>query len=110
MNKTILDSVFQPSRRTFLRGTAAASALALTPRADTLAEDAPGNLPAAFAGLKPLGSRVHPIQADEFHERLMHAQKLMSAPGSKYDALFFAPGSFLYYFTGIRWGMSERLL
>jgi Xaa-Pro dipeptidase len=110
MNKTILDSVFQPSRRNFLRGTAAASALALTPRADTLAEDAPGNLPAAFAGLKPLGSRVHPIQADEFHERLMHAQKLMSAPGSKFDALFFAPGTSLYYFTGIRWGMSERLL
>jgi Xaa-Pro dipeptidase len=110
MNKTILDSVFQPSRRNFLRGTAAASALALTPRADTLAEDAPGNLPAAFAGLKPLGLRDHPIQADEFHERLMHAQKLMSAPGSKFDALFFAPGTSLYYFTGIRWGMSERLL
>jgi Xaa-Pro dipeptidase len=27
-----------------------------------------------------------------------------------YDALFFAPGSSLYYFTGIRWGLSERLL
>jgi Xaa-Pro dipeptidase len=28
----------------------------------------------------------------------------------KYDALFVAPGTSLYYFTGIRWGMSERLL
>lgn len=27
-----------------------------------------------------------------------------------YDALFFAPGTSLYYFTGIRWGLSERLL
>jgi Xaa-Pro dipeptidase len=110
MNKTILDSVFQLSRRNFLRGTAAASALAFTPRADIAADDTPGNLPAAFAGLKPLGSRVHPIQAEEFHGRLMDAQKLMSAPGSKFDALFFAPGTSLYYFTGIRWGMSERLL
>jgi Xaa-Pro dipeptidase len=28
----------------------------------------------------------------------------------KYDALFLAPGTSLYYFTGIRWGLSERLL
>ena len=27
-----------------------------------------------------------------------------------YDALFLAPGSSLYYFTGIHWGLSERLL
>jgi Xaa-Pro dipeptidase len=110
MMKTILDAISRPSRRNFLRSTAAASALALTPRAARMAGDAAADLPAPFAGLKPLGSRVHPIQADEFHERLMRAQKLMSAPGSKYDALFFAPGTSLYYFTGIRWGMSERLL
>jgi Xaa-Pro dipeptidase len=29
---------------------------------------------------------------------------------AKYDALFFAPGTSLYYFTGIRWGLSERLV
>jgi Xaa-Pro dipeptidase len=29
---------------------------------------------------------------------------------AKYDALFIAPGTSLYYFTGIRWGLSERLL
>src|SRR3989440_10175402 len=39
----------------------------------------------------------------------------MAASGSpsqaaKYDALFFAPGTSLYYFTGIRWGLSERLV
>jgi len=31
-------------------------------------------------------------------------------PSAKYDALFFTPGTSLYYFTGIRWGLSERLL
>jgi Xaa-Pro dipeptidase len=33
-----------------------------------------------------------------------------STEAAHYDALFFAPGSSLYYFTGIRWGLSERLL
>ncbi len=71
---------------------------------------AEGALPLAFSALKPLGSRVHPIATAEFHERLLGAQKLMSEVAPKYDALFFAPGTSLYYFTGIRWGMSERLL
>jgi Xaa-Pro dipeptidase len=60
--------------------------------------------------LKPLGSRVRPITADEFHERLNRAQQLMSELKPNFDALFFAPGTSLYYFTGIRWGLSERLL
>lgn len=67
-------------------------------------------LPEAFSALKPLGSRVHPITAEEYHGRLQHAQKLMSELSPKYDALFVAPGTSLYYFTGIRWGTSERLL
>ena len=29
---------------------------------------------------------------------------------ARYDALFLAPGTSIYYFTGIRWGLSERLL
>ena len=107
------------SRRRFLQGTAAASALLLNPNhgiAGTAGDDA---LPSAFSNLKPLGSRVHPISAEEIRGRLDHAQKLMAeppalAPGqtspAKYAGLFFAPGTSLYYFTGIRWGLSERLL
>jgi Xaa-Pro aminopeptidase len=78
--------------------------------ANAAAGDGPDSLPPAFSGLKPLGPRVHPITADEFHERLMHAQKLMTALAPKFDALFFAPGTSLYYFTGVHWGVSERLL
>jgi Xaa-Pro dipeptidase len=110
MHKPTLEPVFQPSRRDFMKSAAGASALALAPRAGAVPENAIDELPAAFAGLKPLGSRVHPIQVGEFHERLMHAQKLMSELTPKYDALFLAPGTSLYYFTGIRWGVSERLL
>ena len=113
------DSFFTPSRRRFLRGTAAASALLLDPHLSVDEHPRDEALPAAFGSLKPLGSRVHPISAEEFSARIDHTQKLMTEPPAlaagqsspaKFDALFFAPGTSLYYFTGIRWGLSERLL
>ncbi len=110
MHKTTLNTIFQASRRKFLKRTAAASVLGMMPPAGSCPEDATGALPEAFSGLKPLGSRVHPITADEYRARLQHAQELMNERAPKYDALFVAPGTSLYYFTGIRWGMSERLL
>ena len=108
-----------PSRRRFLQGTAAASigALALAPHSP--AQACADALPPAFSSLKPLGSRVRPITAEEFAQRIQRAQQLMAgstsspalaAPVPKYDALFLASGTSLYYFTGIRWGLSERLL
>jgi Xaa-Pro dipeptidase len=110
MRKPNLSSEIQQSRREFLKGTAAASALAITPQNTVRPAAGAESLPEAFSGLKPLGSRVHPITAEEYRERLQHAQKLMSELAPKNDALFVAPGTSLYYFTGIRWGMSERLL
>ncbi len=110
MNKLNQNHRYQPSRRQLFIGAAAASALALTPAARVADASEPGGLPPAFARLKPLGERVHPVTADEFHERLLRAQKLMAESSPKYDALFVAPGTSLYYFTGIRWGGSERLL
>lgn len=67
-------------------------------------------LPPAFASLKPLGARVKPITAEEFRGRIAHAQKLMASANPKLDALFFGPGAGQYYFSGIRWGLSERLM
>jgi Xaa-Pro dipeptidase len=123
MHKLTLTPRSNASRRHFLKGTAMASALALARPVNAIAgnaylgaapeamlEDASGALPAAFSTLKPLGSRVHPITAEEFRGRLLHAQKVMAESAPKYDALFVAPGTSLYYFTGIRWGISERLL
>lgn len=110
MHKPNLNREVQQSRREFLKGTAAASALAITPQNAGRSAAAPESLPEAFSRLKPLGSRVHPVTADEYRARLQHAQALMSELAPKYDALFVAPGTSLYYFTGIRWGMSERLL
>jgi Xaa-Pro dipeptidase len=110
MDKQTSYAVQHPSRRQFLKSAATASALAMAPRAKAMGDGPPGALPEAFANLKPLGARIHPITAEEYHERLLHAQKLMAELAPKYDALFVAPGTSLYYFTGIRWGMSERLL
>src|SRR5467141_2526886 len=111
-----------PSRRRFFQSVAATSGFALA-RKLRLSPEGPIDvepLPAPFSALKPLGDRVRPITPDEFRQRIEHAQRLMAdappapsgspSPATKYDALFFAPGSSLYYFTGIRWGSSERLL
>src|SRR5260370_17293207 len=84
MQKSTSDSLFELSRRRFLKSTAAASAWALAPRASGTPEDAPTKLPPAFSSLKPLGSRVHPITAEEFRERLLHPQKLMTGPQPQY--------------------------
>src|SRR5260370_22756145 len=88
MHKPTQDSFIQPdaSRRNFLRDTALASALVMTRPVDAISgavpkampEDGSSALPPAFSALKPLGARVHPIAAEEYHERLLHAQKLMS--------------------------------
>src|SRR5260370_14464168 len=114
MHKPILESRSNESRRHFLKGTAIFSALALARRAEgtstAMHEDGSGALPPAFSELKSLGTPGYPITADEFPERLLHAQKLIIELTPKYDALFVTPGTSLYYFTGIRWGGSERLL
>jgi Xaa-Pro dipeptidase len=114
------------SRRRFLQQTIAATSLGALARPDLLHTQAQSHslaaaLPAAFDSLAPLDSRVRAITPAEFGERIAHAQQLMadpksqaadasSTPPQKYDALFFAPGTSLYYFTGAHWGLSERLL
>ncbi len=111
MRKQNQERSYRTSRRQVLIGAAAASVLGLTPVARASKEEGVSEaLPKAFDGLKPLGGRVRPITADEFHGRMLQAQKLMSEQAPKYDALFIAPGTSLYYFTGMRWGISERLL
>src|SRR5216684_3925926 len=111
----------KPSRRQFFQAAGVLSAAALAPKIPGAADSGDGStLPPAFSALKALGDRVHPITPDEFHQRIEHAQHLMAdatpAPSgspsqtAKYEALFFAPGTSLYYFTGIRWGLSERLV
>src|SRR5262249_45327286 len=105
-------SSFAPeqSRRAFLQsaGLGAAGSLALV--SPVSAQENVTQLPGAFSTLKPLGSRARPISNEEFRSRLVRAQQLMGDSSPKFDAVFVAPGTSLYYFTGIRWWPSERLL
>ena len=107
MNSDEKPATHEVSRRNFLFSTAAASAITLAApsRATTYAQ-----IPTSFSTLQPLGDRVSPITPDEFHARLLRAQELMGHLNPKFDALFIGPGTSLYYFTGIRWHLSERLL
>jgi Xaa-Pro dipeptidase len=100
------------SRRSWLQ----AGALALTAPAWTALpplsaeERAAGDpLPPAFDSLRPLGDRVRPIDTEEFRGRIASAQRLLRDARPALDALLLTAGSSLYYFTGIRWRLSERL-
>jgi Xaa-Pro dipeptidase len=95
------------SRRNFLFSTAAASAISVAVPSGATAY---AQTPTSFSTLQSLGDRVHPITPNEFHGRLQRAQELMGQLNPKFDALFIGPGTSLFYFTGIRWHLSERLL
>src|SRR6478609_11341874 len=85
-------------RRHFL-GTAALTGLATTLPASVLAVDT--------AGLPNLAAKAVPIGKAERMARIAKAKELMVA--NDIGALLIEPGSSLIYFTGVRWGRSERL-
>jgi Xaa-Pro dipeptidase len=87
------------SRRDLVR---AAAALPLVGVAATLRAAEPD-----LGELKDLTAGAEPIGAEERHERIVRAQRLMRE--HDIDAVLIEPGSSLLYFTGVRWGRSERL-
>jgi Xaa-Pro dipeptidase len=75
------------------------------------AEGAPSAaLPPSVAALTSMRDRARPISADERRARIEHARRLMAdQKEGRIDALVLTAGTSLTYFTGIRWGASERL-
>ncbi len=63
--------------------------------------------PASIAALEPHPETPVPISVDERRARVEKARRLMSEHGI--DALLMTGGTSLVYFTGVRWGLSERL-
>jgi Xaa-Pro dipeptidase len=101
-------------RRTFIQtGTAAGLGIGVagcrnpseTAQAQAPAPAASGVHP-AIAALKPMTAGVTPITRDERAARVQKAQQLMAA--NKIGAILLEGGSSMFYFTGIRWGLSER--
>jgi Xaa-Pro dipeptidase len=88
-------------RRDFLTQSAAvAGVAALGPRL------AGGQSVDPVASLKPLSPPVPPITDDERLARIEKARALMRANGMA--AMFLEGGSSMFYYTGVRWGNSER--
>lgn len=69
-------------------------------------KDASSDLPAVIRALKPMTAGVVPISEDERKARIAKAQTLMGE--QKIDAIFMEGTTSCFYYTGMRWGQSER--
>jgi Xaa-Pro aminopeptidase len=109
------------SRRKFLRwsagagiGAAATACTANAPQAQGATDrpgggsgaPLPGDIPASIRALKPMTSGIVPITIDDRRTRIEKARRLMA--DNRIDAILLEGGSSLFYFTGVRWGLSER--
>jgi len=61
-----------------------------------------------LAGLKPMTGGISPITVEERQGRIEKARALMAE--SDIAAMYLEAGSSLFYFTGVRWGRSERMM
>ena len=62
----------------------------------------------AIDGLVDMTGDVQPIQTSEFKHRLQRLQQETRSRGG--DAVYLHAGTNLYYFTGLRWHPSERMV
>ena len=90
-------------RRTFFERTAALTGAAMIGGATNTELAAAQS--SVLASLKPLPP-VPPISDDERRARIDKARRLMAE--QKVDAIFLEGGTSMFYFTGVRWGNSER--
>jgi Xaa-Pro dipeptidase len=97
------------SRRAFLGLTTAAAGWSVmrlsAERARAGIEPSP--LPPSIAALTSMRDRARPITNEERSARIEKARRLMAE--HQLDAIVLAGGTSLLYFTGMRWGSSERL-
>ena len=63
-------------------------------------------LPRSIRDLMPAKEGIIPITVEERKQRIQHAQAMMDR--EKIDAIFLEGTTSCYYFTGMRWGQSER--
>jgi len=88
-------------RREFLRLSAGLGGAAL------LEMESAAQTSDAIRQLRPMTDGVTPISDNERLARIEKAQKLMIE--NRIDAIYLESGSSLFYYTGVRWGNSERM-
>lgn len=96
------------SRRTFLAATGAGIAGASVGLSGIVSAQSDSDLPPAIKALVSMRPQATPITVEERRARIEKARRLMRENGI--DALLLTGGTSMEYFTGIRWGLSERLL
>jgi len=95
-------------RRNFLRAsTGAALVSSLGARRALVEAASEWRAPESIRVLKPMTDGIVPISDDERSARIEKARRLMVE--NKIAALYLEPGSSLFYYTGVRWGTSERM-
>jgi Xaa-Pro dipeptidase len=72
---------------------------------DAAIAEAQGAAP-SLASLRPIEPPVLPITDDERRARIEKARRLMTENGI--SAIFLEGGTSMFYYTGVRWGNSER--
>ena len=65
------------------------------------------NVPEPISKLRRMTDGIVPITLDERRARIEKARQLMKQHGI--DAIYVEPGSSMFYYTGMRWGTSERM-
>ena len=58
--------------------------------------------------IKSIGNNIGPIQKEEFQERIQKASRLLKE--QEVAALYVHAGTNLFYFTGMQWSSSERMV
>jgi Xaa-Pro dipeptidase len=97
------------SRRTILRTAGIGSILPIQGNLWALGDSSQTaqRIPPSIAALQSMRAQAQPISVEERGKRIEKAQRLMVEQGM--DAILLAGGASLLYFTGVRWGNSERL-
>src|SRR5712671_2639875 len=88
------------SRRRFFGASAAAAGIS------QIADGQSSSVPDAIRSLRPMTDGIRPITDEERRGRIDKAQALMRE--NKLGAILLEGGSSMFYFTGTRWGRSER--
>lgn len=92
-------------RRGFMGVAAGAAGVLLAASRSGSAEETP--VPDAIKSLKNRVSDVVPIDDEERKGRIEKAKRLMAANGM--GAIYVESGTSLFYYTGVKWGRSERM-
>jgi Xaa-Pro dipeptidase len=98
-------------RRDLFRVSAAAAAGAAVAESGSAQRPEPQTpdieIPKAIRDLRPMTAGITPISDDERRARIARAQELIRE--NRMDGIVIEPGTTLLYYTGVRWGLSERL-